>query len=172
MGGTDSNNPLTNYESIIVGNGATVVVPKSLRVDGSSILTISPSSALTVGESLLGTTSNPAIFKPQGTVTLNGGGNTASPRLLEAMSKDLGTQASAFSVNNFAYGGINLANNTYLKLVDQSDNSSGTTPEAVYTNSLIISTGSTLDLNGLTLYTRAFQLSGAVVNGNCHGYSR
>jgi hypothetical protein len=58
-----------------------------------------------------------------------------------------------------------LTINTYLQLVDQSYNSSGTGSEAVYTNSLTISSGTTLDLNGLHLYTRQLLIDGTVVNG-------
>ena len=80
------------------------------------------------------------------------------------MSYDLGPQASGF-ISNFAYGTLALANNTYLKLVDLSDNAPGTEPESLYTNSLIVPAGCTLDLNGLKLYTRASQIAGIVVGG-------
>ena len=59
--------------------------------------------ALAVGGSLLGTTTNPGAFQPQGTFTFNGGGNASSPKLLEVMGKDLGTAAAGFTTGNFAY---------------------------------------------------------------------
>ena len=49
-------------------------IPESLQVNGSAIVTVTPNSSLAVSGNLLGTTQNIAIFKPQGTVTLNGGG--------------------------------------------------------------------------------------------------
>ena len=47
---------------------------------------------------------------------------------------------------------------TYVKLVDQSDNSGGTGAEAVYASSVVVTAGTTLDLNGLHLYARAAQV--------------
>ncbi len=81
------------------------------------------------------------------------------------MSNDVGNVAAGFQ-NNFAYGAVLLANNTYVKLVDNSHNSAGTGPEAVYVGSLIVPTGTTLDLNGLHFYARAAQINGTIVNGS------
>ena len=61
-----------SYTAINVSNGATVSIPESLQVNGSAIVTVTPNSSLAVSGNLLGTTQNIAIFKPQGTVTLNG----------------------------------------------------------------------------------------------------
>ena len=64
---------------------------------------------------------------------------------------------------------INLQNSAYVQLVDQSKNIAApeSIPEAVYCNSLAIPSGTTLDLNGLNLYTYAAnsQISGSVING-------
>ena len=62
-------------------------------------------------------------------------------------------------------GVLAVGSDTYVKLVDDSDNSPGSAAEAVYANSLIVGSGSTLDLNGLNLYVRAAQLDGNIVGG-------
>ena len=69
--------------------------------------------------------------------------------------------------NNFAYGTISLTANTYVQLVDQSHNSGGTGPEAVYAEGLILAAGATLDLNGLHLYVRGTQIASTaqILNG-------
>ena len=77
------------------------------------------------------------------------------------MSEDLGNVAAGF-VNNFAYGTLELGNGTYVQLVDQAQNSPGTKPEALYVENLIVPAGCTLDLNGLSVYARAFQVNGTV----------
>ena len=164
FGAGGSSQSLTNFTSITAENGATIVVPESLNVNGSAIVTVSPNSALNVAGNLLGNTQNTAAFNPRGTVTLNGSGTSSAPELLEAMSADLGTAPTSF-VNNFAFGSLILGSNTYVKLVNQVQNSAGSNPEAVYTNSLIVPTGSTLNLNGLHLYVRNAQIAGTITGG-------
>ena len=158
-------NTIQSFVSITASNGATIKIPESLQISGLSIMTVSPSSSLTVGGNLLGNTQNPVLFNPQGTVTLNGAGTAAAPELLEAMSADLGSVSTGF-INNFAYGTLILGSNTYVKLVNQSANSPGSTAEAVYANSLVIPAGTTLNLNGLNLYVRDLQNSGTVTGGS------
>ena len=78
----------------------------------------------------------------------------------------MGAVAAGFQ-DNFAYGTISLTTNTYLQLVDQSKNSTGTGPEAVYVNELSYPDGATLDLNGLNLYVRGSQIgsTATILNG-------
>ena len=73
-------------------------------------------------------------------MTLAGTGTAAAPQLFEAMSDDLGNVAAGFH-NNFAYGALALANNTYVQLVDNAHNSAGTGAEAVYAGSLNVPGG-------------------------------
>src|SRR5439155_26776820 len=61
---------------------------------------------------------------------------------------------------------IALANNTYVKLVDNAHNSAGTGAEAGYAGDLVVPAGTTLNLNGLHVYVRAAQINGTVVNGS------
>ena len=155
---------LSNFTSLNVSNRATINIPESLQVNGSSSLTVDPSSSLTVDGNLLGATQKPALFNPQGTVTLNGAGTAAAPELLEAMSADLGYSFAAFT-NNFAYGTLKLAANTYVELVNNAVNSPGASSEAVYVNTLIVPAGATLNLNGLHLYAQTAEISGTITGG-------
>src|SRR5262249_1296044 len=54
-----------------------------------------------------------------------------------------------------------------VRLVDLSDNAAGSTPEVLYAESITLDPYSTLDLNGLTAYTRGLQVASTatVTNG-------
>jgi hypothetical protein len=138
-----------------------------VTLSGSAVLHESTTGTIQLDCSLLSTLTNAVQYNPQGTVTLSGT-STAAPQLLEAMSRDFGIDPTAYS-QNYAYGTLALAYNsyvpTYVQLVDQARNSSGSGPEAVYTNFLIVPAGTTLDLNGLHLYTRAAQVNGTILHG-------
>ena len=79
------------------------------------------------------------------------------------MSQDRGPIGTGF-VDNFALGVLEVQS-TYLQLIDSADNASGADPEAMYIDSLIVTPGSTLDLNGLTVYARIAQIDGSIVGG-------
>ena len=148
-----------------VDSGATLNIEAGLSVDGSGILTSAPGSTIEVGGDLLGTTQNADDFNPQGTVAFDSGAGTSNPpQLLEAMSVDMGAVQSGF-VNNFSYGQISLTSNTSVELVNQTHNTTSTSPEAVYANELVVAAGATLNLNGLHLYVRGDQISGTVLGG-------
>ncbi|QKS29606.1 MAG: tandem-95 repeat protein [Candidatus Accumulibacter similis] len=131
----------------------------SFRVDDLGILTGVTAGTVNISGDLLGATRNADRYAPQAVVRFDGAGTAASPQQLEVMGRELSDDPTGFS-RNFVYGTLELSDNTYLKLVDSSDNAAGTDPEALYTNSLIVADGATLDLNGLQLYTRAAQVSG------------
>ena len=81
------------------------------------------------------------------------------------MSQDLGNVPAGFQ-DNFAYGTLALANNTYVQFVDKAKNSAGSTgPEALYVNALVVPVGCTLDLNKLHVYARLIQVAGTIVGG-------
>jgi YD repeat-containing protein len=136
----------------------------SLRVDQFGILTGTTGGTFTISGNLLGDTRNADLYAPQALLVFDGAAAADSPQQLEVMGRDQGSDSTGFS-RNFVYGTLSLSNDTYLKLVDLSDNATGTEPEALYTNSLIVPTGTTLDLNGLHLYTRAAQIGGTIVGG-------
>ena len=156
---------LIDQGSLSVKSGATLNLQGGLSIDDSGILSTVPGSTLNVSGNLLGNTQNADDFNPQGTVSLDSGtGTSKPPQLLEAMSADLGSVQAGFN-RNFAYGTLSLSSNTSIELVDQSHNTSSTSPEAVYANELIVPSGATLNLNNLHLYVRGDQVSGSIVGG-------
>ncbi|MBX3440335.1 MAG: hypothetical protein KF861_22790, partial [Planctomycetaceae bacterium] len=145
-------------------NNATLDMDRSVAIDGSGLLAGSGAGVIEFAGNLTGNTTNADLYSPRGTVRFNGAGTAVAPQLLEAMSEDRGGDSTAFD-QNFVYGTLALANNTYVRLTDSSDNSSGLPSEAVYTNFLIVPAGTTLDLNGLAVYARATLIAGSVVGG-------
>ena len=153
------------------GNGSVSVQTGSLSINGGlslaslGYLTTATTATLILNGGLTGTTINTSLYQPLGLLTIQGPGSASSPQLLEVMSQDLGTDPAGFE-GNFHYGTIALANNAYVQLVDQAQNSAGSTgPEALYVDSLEVPAGTTLDLNGLHVYTRESQIDGTVING-------
>ena len=151
---------VNNSGSVILKSGSLSVASGPLSFDGSQILTSSPETTLTLAGDLLGDSKNADLFKPQGVVLFN-----ASSQKLEVMGQDLGSDAKGFT-NNFAYGSLELGASTTLQLVDLSRNTSSTSPEALYVDSLLVPAGSTLDLNGLPLYARTVEVEGTVTGGS------
>ena len=135
----------------------------SFNLSGTGVLGSNWSGGLEMSENFLGSGTGSAGSDPRGSATFDGTSSAAAPQLLEVMSNDLGDTAAGFS-HNFVYGKLTQATG-FLRLVDQSHNSGGTGPEALYVNSLIVASLDTLDLNGLHLYVRAAQISGTVING-------
>ncbi|HEV8062957.1 MAG TPA: DUF4214 domain-containing protein [Gemmataceae bacterium] len=162
--GTTTIYPVFNDTGIIEVDAGTLLVNGSADVNGSNIIASNPGTELDLTGSLLGNTQNADQFAPEGTVNFDGSGTSSAPPQLEVMSQDLGNVATGY-VNNFAYGTLELSNDTYVQLVDQSHNSTRTGPEALYTNTLFVPVGCTLDLNGLNLYARVVQLGGTILGG-------
>ena len=150
-----------------VQENETLNIQAGVTINGSGVLSSSAGTTVDVSGNLLGDTQNASDFAPLGTVVFDGGAGTSNPpQELEAMSADLGAVQAGYN-DNFAYGTISLTANTYVQLVDQSHNSSGTGPEAVYADGLILAAGATLDLNGLHLYVRGTQIASTaqILNG-------
>src|SRR5262249_19060407 len=147
---------LTNNGILSASLGGTLVLGSATTINQPGILTGQAGAAITAQGNLVGATMNAQGYGPPGTVTLAGSGTAAPPQPVEAMSNDLGNVTAGFT-NNFAYGTLALANNTYVQLVDNAHNSAGMGAEAVYTNTLSVPAGTTLDLNGLHCYARAAQ---------------
>lgn len=144
-------------------NGTTLLVSGTSNTDGQSFLSTVAGAKLTINGDLAGNTTAAAAFVNSGDVQIVGG-TEFSPRLLEAMSLDRGLGGSSAN-SNFYYNVLQVGANSYVHLTDLHRNSSGTSPEVVYAGSLIVPAGSTLDLNGRTLYTRLAKIDGAVVGG-------
>jgi hypothetical protein len=107
---------------------------------------------------LVGATTGAAATTPLGTTQLVGP-DGGSVQHLEVMSADLGNVPAGF-VNNFAYGTLALASGNSVQLVDDANNSGGAGHDALYVASLVVPSGTTLDLNGLHAYARSTQING------------
>src|SRR5262249_8832022 len=142
-----------------------LVLYNSATINNPGVLASQTGTSITAYGNVVGATQNAGKYGPQGTVTLAGSGTASAPQLLEAMSNDLGNVGAGF-VKNFAYGRVALADNTYVRLVDNAPNPAGTGAEAVYAGSLAVPAGTTLDLNGLHFYARAALVNGTVLNGS------
>jgi hypothetical protein len=156
--------PFSNQGNLNVAAGDTLIPNSSLVFNDPQFLSSQVGGTLQVSSNLLGNTHATNSYAPLGTTLFNGSGSASSPQLLEAMSQDLGAVAAGF-VHNFAYGALVLANNTYVRLVDQSHNSAGAGAEALYADSLAVPAGCTFDLNGLHLYVRTLQIAGSILGG-------
>src|SRR5262249_55224057 len=111
-----------------------------VRLDGSGALISQGSGQIVLRGDLLGDTRNSSLFAPAGTVLLDGAGTASAPQRLEVMGQDLGNVPAGF-VQNFAYGPLTLSSNTVVRLVDLSDNSTGTGPEAIYVDCVTVPAG-------------------------------
>ncbi|HND51724.1 MAG TPA: hypothetical protein PLV92_04985, partial [Pirellulaceae bacterium] len=141
---------VTSTGTMQVVDGAVLNMASAFRIGPDASMRNSPGGLMQLSGSLTTETNRPALFKSQGVLVMNGGGNAAAPRWLEVLSGDLGADNSGFDADNFGLGTLNLSNSTYVKLVDAADNSPGASQECLYVSSLIVPAGSTLDLNGLT----------------------
>jgi RHS repeat-associated protein len=159
-----SGEDFTNRGLIQALNNGTISIYGSIANNSTGALKCGPSSILSISGSLTGNTMAYDRYEVQGTLNFSGSGNAAAPQLLEVMGRNLEIDSSGFT-HNFACWTLSLDNNTYLKLIDASDNCPGNNPEALYVDSLVVHPGTTLDLNGLPLYARSVQISGAVTGG-------
>ncbi len=161
---------LTNYQSIDVQYGSTLVVQQTLRVGESSTdnasLKVSYSSRLELAGNLVARTQKPTRVLPHGRIVMNGAGTATTPQILEVMGADLGPISAGFTVANFVFGRLQLANNTYVQLQNFNVNTVGAAKEALYVNTLVVPSGTKLDLNNLNVYTRSASIAaGSVING-------
>lgn len=136
--------------AVVVSSDSSLDVA-SLAVNGSGFLATDSTAQVHVRGSFLGNTTNLAQFSQSGVLWLDGQGTPDAPQLLELTQSDQGNVAAGYA-SGAAYGALRLGPNTYVKLVDQADNSSGDNSEAGYANRLVVPTGSTLDRNDLHLY--------------------
>ena len=163
-GSTTFDVAFNNSGTVDVETGTLNLVDGSLSFAGLNVLVAQAATTIAVSGDLVGATTNVDRFKPLGTVLMDGAGTAAVPQRLEVMSQDLGPASAGFT-DNFAYGTLALGSTTYVQLVDNAHNSSGSPPEALYANALVVPSGSTLDLNGLNVDVRADQIDGTVIGG-------
>ncbi len=137
----------------------------SVTINSPGVLIVQPAATMNIAGSVLGNTTDADLFEPQGTVNLDGAGTSTIPQFLEVMGDDLGNVSAGFH-DNFAYNTLVLGSNDYVRLVDLQDNSGSGSPEALFVNTLIVPSGSTLDLNGLHLYYRTASIKGTIAAGS------
>ena len=133
----------------------------TVNVVGPSGLAYSSATPFTVEDDQVGATSQITSFLQIGTLLFDGAGTSGTPQILEATSVDKGATAAGF-VNNQADSSIDIAAGTYVRL-SPSATVGGTA--AVYVDTLTVTAGSTLDLDGLHLYATSMDILGNVVNG-------
>jgi RHS repeat-associated protein len=153
-----------NTGSLAAGNGGTINLYCQLSIDGSGTLGGDASGAIVVDGNLTGDTTNADQYAPLPAVYASGTGTKAAPQSLEVMSQDEGATGTAFA-DNFVYDQLSIENDTYVQLVDRSQNVLTSGAEALYVNELVVQGGSTLDLNGLHVYVRDAEIDGTVVGG-------
>ncbi|WP_406698318.1 MBG domain-containing protein [Singulisphaera sp. Ch08] len=151
---------VSNEGIIRAGEASTLVFMSSLTVKGSGILSTLGSGRIQLQGSLLGDTREADRFALGASLVVSGSGT----KFFEVMGRNLGNTAQAFG-GNFAIGSLALAGGATVRLVDQQRNSGAEGAEAAYVDSLDVAPGTTLDLNGLTLYTRAASIRGTVLGG-------
>lgn len=155
----------TNTGDLNAVDSGLIAISGGVDVKDSGMITGDATGLVTVSGSLWGSTTNNSDYAPQSEICFDGDGTEEMPQQLEVMGADLGNTESGFD-ENFAYQTLSLDNGTYLQLVDLADNAAGTAAEAVYVDTLVVPTGTTLDLNGLHLYVRTATLEGTVANGS------
>jgi hypothetical protein len=148
-----------NEGTLTAMSGGTIDSTVNLQVNGNGILSGQAGAAIKIGSNLVGSTRNADQYAPLGTTEFQSGAH-----LLEAMSQDRGNTGSGF-VKNFAYGTILLDSSAQVSLVDDFTNSAGPLPACVYANSLVVSPGATLNLDGLHFYAQLLQIGGSVTGG-------
>ena len=153
-----------NAGAIIATAGGTVTAKSAFNLETTSRLTSSANSVFQVERAVTATIQTPQYVDFDGRLTLAGSGTATNPQTLEVLGRDLGPVNSGFQ-DNFKLANVTVGSSNYVKLVDAADNSPGASAEALYVDSLNIVSGSTLDLNGLKLYTRLARVDGTVVGG-------
>lgn len=150
------------FNNAVQASNGLVLLNSVTRFNGQGGIATAPQVTMQVGNDLFGDTRNPASFSPRGQTWFRRGG----VQQLEVMSRDRGAVPAGLD-NNFAFGPIEVFGNTQLRLVDLSDNAPGTGREALYAESINVDPFATLDLNGLTAYTRGLLIgnNARVING-------
>lgn len=147
---------------IQVDAGADWMVDPSVRLDETGYASAAPLGILRVTGDFGGSTIQKGAFQFGGTLVFQGGGSQSEPRLLEAMGAD---QGNSFPLNNgnFYIEKLELANSTYVKLIDQFENSNEPGADALYLGTLVVPYGCTLDLNGVQVYAKNLIVDGTVL---------
>jgi hypothetical protein len=157
-----SETPLFNEGLFRLGSQTHFDISGSVEIGDRGQVITSDTSTLAVSGDWSGTTT--VGTQLGGVLLLNGSGTTGAPQTFEVMSSDQGNEIAGFG-SPFLVGTLELAENSHVVLVDESDNSTGLEDESLYINNLVVPSGATLDLNGFNVYTRGSVLQGQVING-------
>jgi len=160
----------------VVGSGtlrlsgeASVTVSDRLVLGPGASLDAEPCSILHMtGSDFTNRVTDPLALSSMSNLTLVFEGGAGELDSFEAAGRDWGMGYTGFS-DNFALGVLQLGGAApgHLRLVDTIDNQlDWTGSEVLYVSSLAINSGSTLDLNGLTLYCSQFSGDPAAVSLN------
>lgn len=144
------------------------IAAEKFLLDVGSTFRVSNGSAVTARGAFLIAGNDESLFAfASGTsLTFEGGaiqcGNTPWDRTLEAASRNLGpAMGDGGYDNNYDLGELRIAANGNLQLVDDFDN--GNRPadgaEAVYCDTLVLESGATLFLNGISLFAGGQQVT-------------
>jgi hypothetical protein len=147
--------------NLVVANGGLLKLEgnavadlSSLTIDGQGSLQGQSASTLEIRGSLLGNTTNVSSFEQPGRVILDGDGTKTSPQLLEVMEQDQDDVGAGYT-NPLAYDNVEIGDDTYVELVDQSHNSPGAGKEAGYAQSLAVGDHSAFEKDGLNFYVKS-----------------
>ena len=140
---------------IKIASSKNLEINGGLQIEANGVLELEEDASVHAS-SLLGNGTNNHVFSDLGVIYLHNG-------TLEVMSNDLGNTGTGFE-NNFSFGSLFLSGS--IQLVDNSDNSSLASSEALYADSLTIESSAVIDLGGKNVYVRHLQNNGGtIING-------
>jgi len=166
-------------------NGALLFDPSTITI---STLTVSPGGVLAetgdpgdrfiITEDFVNQSIRNEDWKTENTVFQFNGGyhDSTDPQTVEVAGADVGRLSGGWTYN-FVLGTLHVGpSSTYVRLVDDYDNSSPclgaglceqSATEALYVGDLLLESGTTLDLNGLALYVlnSVTDLGATILNG-------
>jgi RHS repeat-associated protein len=185
----NAGNAFAIIEAAFINTGTLAIQSGTLKVpgfqiDGSGAISGAAAGTLEINgiygsteSSLAGSTTNANQYSPLPQVVLEAPlSEVPYVAPLEVMSADLGATAAGF-IHNFAFNQLTIKITNHpnddppltetVQLVDKAKNSASTGPEALYVNTLVVTTetggdpsatAGTLDLNGLHVYARLTQI--------------
>lgn len=157
--------------SLIVSNpSADIQVTSSLYVKSDGRITAAPGSAIRMfGSSFLNESTTPSALADLRNLTMTFEGNPAAASSVEVAGNDVGAMVGGFE-GNFALGTLQIGGISgagQVCLMDSFRNqTSGTRPESLYVDQLVLGAGSHLDLNGLNLYYNHYINNGGTITLN------
>ncbi len=162
LGGTAVLNQVVLTGSLSA-QGGTLDINGDADLPTEQFLASEPAGLITVSGHLTGATRNVTRFSPQGILRFDGAGTPGLPQRFEVRSQDRGAMGAGY-VQNFAFGRIEVAAGTHVRLEDLVRETGA--PEALYIGSLVVSAGATLDLGGFSVYARTVSGTGSIVGGS------